>query len=451
MIKPARLSGGIHPPSKKNTHESPTISLNRFATVRIPMILHNGPPSTCLVKPGETVAIGQLIGRADSPMAVPVHSSVSGKVKSTGQEVSYYGQLMTVVTIECDGLDTVHEGIRPPAINNRDEFIQAVRDSGLVGLGGAGFPTYIKMKPPAGKEPDILVINGAECEPYVTSDCRLCIEKPAEIIAGIKLTMEHISIKKAVIGIEANKPEAIAALRRELASMETPTIELKVVPTVYPQGAEKMLVYSLTGRKIPSGGLPHDVGVMVLNVNTVRSIADYLTTGMPLIRRTVTLDGGAVRQPGNYDVPVGVTIADLVEAAGGLHDEPGKVLMGGPMMGVALDRLNASILKINNAILLFDKQEALVPEESACIRCARCVTNCPMNLMPTELDRSSRELDVDALRAYHVMDCIECGSCTYVCPAKRFLVQSIRNGKAAVRMADGKAAAQAVKKEATQK
>ncbi len=190
---------------------------------------------------------------------------------------------------------------------------------------------------------------------------------------------------------------------------------------------------------------------MVLNVNTVRSIADYLTTGMPLIRRTVTLDGGAVRQPGNYDVPVGVTIADLVEAAGGLHDEPGKVLMGGPMMGVALDRLNASILKINNAILLFDKQEALVPEESACIRCARCVTNCPMNLMPTELDRSSRELDVDALRAYHVMDCIECGSCTYVCPAKRFLVQSIRNGKAAVRMADGKAAAQAVKKEATQK
>ena len=190
---------------------------------------------------------------------------------------------------------------------------------------------------------------------------------------------------------------------------------------------------------------------MVLNVNTARYITNYLETGMPLVRRTVTLDGGAVRNPGNYDVPVGLTIADLVETSGGFTGEPGKVLMGGPMMGIALDRLNASIMKINNAILLFDKQEATTPDESVCIRCARCVMHCPMSLMPTALDQSAREQDVEGLKEYHVMDCIECGSCTYVCPAKRFLVQSIRNGKVAVRMAAGKAAAQAIAKEATQK
>lgn len=451
MSKTSRFSGGIHPPTRKGTHCSPIVTLNRFATIRIPMILHNGPPSTCLVKAGETVAIGQLIGQADSPMAVPVHASMSGKVKSATQEVGSNGQLMTVVTIECDGLDTVHESVRPPVVAGREDFVQAIRDAGLVGLGGAGFPTYIKMKPPAGKEPDTLVVNAAECEPYVTSDCRLCIEKPDEIIAGIRHTMHFMAIPKAIIGIEENKPDAISALREALKKSDPYDIEIKVLPTIYPQGAEKMLIFSLTGRKIPSGGLPHDAGVMVLNVNTARYIAGYLESGMPLVRKTVTLDGGSIRHPGNYDVPVGVTIADLAEAAGGLNDEPGKVLMGGPMMGIALDRLNASILKINNAILLFDKQEARSPDETVCIRCARCVTHCPMNLMPTELDRSSREQDVDNLKAYHVMDCIECGSCTYVCPAKRFLVQSIRNGKAAVRMAAGKAAAQAIKKEVTQK
>lgn len=451
MSRTTRFSGGIHPPANKGTHYNQTVTLGGFAAVRIPMILHNGPPSFCLVKAGQNVAVGQLIGRADSPMAVPVHASVSGKVKSASEEVASNGQLMTVVTIECDGLDTVHESVRPPVVNNRDEFIQAIRDAGLVGLGGAGFPTYIKMKPPAGKEPDMLVVNAAECEPYVTSDCRLCIEKPAEIIAGIRAVMHYLNIPRAVIGIENNKSEAIAAMQAELGLAAGTDIGIKVLPTLYPQGAEKMLIYSATGRRIPSGGLPHDVRVMVLNVNTACFIDQYLKTGMPLVRRTVTLDGGAVRRPGNFDVPVGVTIADLAEAAGGLTGEPGKVIMGGPMMGVALDRLNASILKINNAILLFDKQQAATPAESVCIRCARCVTHCPMNLMPTVLDQSSREQDVDQLKAYHVLDCIECGSCTYVCPAKRFLVQSIRNGKVAFRMAAGKAAAQAIAKEATQK
>ena len=437
MFKSVRFSGGIHPRSRKNTHTYQTVLLDDFKTVRIPMIMHNGPPSTCLVKAGESVEIGQLIGRADSAMAVPIHASVSGKVRTVAEEVASSGQLMTVVTIDNDGLKTVHASVSPPIVSNRDEFVQAIRDSGLVGLGGAGFPTYLKLKPPAGKEPDTLVINAAECEPYVTSDNRLCIENPAAIIEGIELVMKFMDIPLARIGIEDNKPEAIASLRAVLDGRQSgnPAIELVPLQTRYPQGAEKMLIYSLTGREIPCGGLPHDVRVMVLNAGTAAFMAAYMRTGMPLIRRTVTLDGGIVKKPGNYDVPTGTPIADLVEAAGGYKGEPGKVIMGGPMMGVAVDRTSASILKINNAILMFDNVEAKIPDETACIRCARCVLSCPMRLMPTALDSLSREHDIEGLKEFSVMDCIECGCCSYVCPAKRYLVQSIRNGKAAYRAA----------------
>jgi Na+-translocating ferredoxin:NAD+ oxidoreductase subunit C len=439
----ARFSGGTHPKSQKNTQSCPTVTLDDFATIRIPMIMHNGPPSVCLVKAGDTVEIGQLIGRADSAMAVPIHASISGKVRAVADEVASTGQLMTVVTIDNDRRKTVHDSVTRPVVESRDDFVRAIRDAGLVGLGGAGFPTYLKMKPPAGKEPDTLVINAAECEPYVTSDCRLCIENPAEIIEGIDRVLHYMNIPRAIIGIEGNKPEAVESLRHALADRQArsgpdPAISINVLPTIYPQGAEKMLIYSLTGRKVPSGGLPHDVHVMVLNVGTARYIASYLKTGMPLVRRIVTVDGGVVRKPGNFDVPTGVPIADLVEACGGFTGEPGKVIMGGPMMGVAVDRTSASVLKINNAILMLDQQEARIPDESACFRCARCVMACPMNLMPTTLDSYAREQDVDGLNSYHVMDCIECGCCSFVCPAKRFLVQSIRNGKLAARAAKAK-------------
>jgi len=437
VFKPARFSGGTHPRSSKNTHSCSTVVLDDFAAIRIPMIMHNGPPSVCLVKAGDLVEIGQLIGRADSPMAVPIHASVSGKVRAIADEVAYSGQLMTVVTIDNDHQNKVHASVVPPVVNDRNEFIQAIRDSGLVGLGGAGFPTYLKLKPPAGKEPDTLVINAAECEPYVSSDNRLCIENPVSIIRGVEQVMKFMSIPLARIGIEDNKPEAIAALRKALEERPagSPAIELVSLHTRYPQGAEKMLIFALTGREIPSGGLPHDVRVMVMNAGTAAFIANYLQTGMPLVRRTVTLDGGIVKNPGNYDVPTGTPIADLVEASGGFKGEPGKVIMGGPMMGIAVDRTSASILKINNAILMFDQKEAAIPEETTCIRCARCVMSCPMRLMPTALDSHSREHDIDGLREYNVMDCIECGCCSYVCPAKRYLVQSIRNGKAAYRVA----------------
>ena len=446
MFQFSNFSGGVHPRGNKNTHFYPTVRLDSFKTVRIPMSMHIGPPCTCVIKEGEPVKVGQIIGRADLPMAVPIHSSVSGTVKSVHKEVASSGRSVQVVVIESDGLNTLDEQIQPPVVTDRASFIQALRDSGLVGLGGAGFPTYMKMLPPAGKEPDILVINAAECEPYITADFRQCAEHPDEIIDGIIQVMRQMDIPKALIGIEDNKPLAAEVLNYELMKLKLaanlkPDISVVRMKTIYPQGAEKMLIYSLTRRKVPTGGLPHDVKVLVLNVSTVRFISKYLKTGMPLIRKRLTLDGSAVNVPCNINVPIGAPIPDVIEAAGGLNAEPGKVIMGGSMMGVALDRLEASIIKQNNAILVFDRKEAAIPPETQCIRCARCVNVCPMHLMPTILDNMARNKDVEGLNQYHIMDCIECGSCTYVCPAKRYLVQNIRNGKIYVRLAQAKGAA----------
>lgn len=447
MFKLGHFSGGVHPKGNKNTHFYPTRRLDDFPVVRIPMSMHIGPPCTCVVKPGDQVLVGQVIGEADTPMAVPIHSSVSGTVKSTQREVASNGRSMTVVTIESDGEYTMHPDIRPPVVENRDDFIRALRESGLVGLGGAGFPTHMKMKPPPGKEPDVLVINAAECEPYITADFRQCAEHPDEIIDGIMKVMHYMDIPLTQVGIEKNKPLAADVLEYELVKLNLssnlqPNIKIQRLPTRYPQGAEKMLIYALTGRKVPTGGLPHDAHVLVLNVSTVRFISKYLKTGIPLIRKRVTLDGSAIQVPCNVNVPIGAPIPDVVEAAGGLHpgtkDGKVKVIMGGSMMGVALDRLEATIIKHNNAILVFGEKEADIPDETQCIRCSRCVTSCPMHLMPTMLDNMARNKDVEGLNHYHVMDCIECGSCTYVCPAKRFLVQSIRNGKAYVRQAMAK-------------
>lgn len=446
MLNPTRFFGGVHPKGNKNTHFFPTIHLDDFKQVRIPMIMHLGPPCTCVVKAGDLVQIGQVIGEPAGPMTVPIHASVSGKVTAVRKEVGSTGRPVEVVVIESDGLHTVHPSVNPPGVYTREAFVQAVRDSGLVGLGGAGFPTYLKMQPPAGKEPDTLVINAAECEPYITSDFRMVIEHPDEIIEGILLVMKHMNIPRALIGVENNKPQAIEVLNGELRKLEQQTasksnIAAVSLKTQYPQGAEKMLVYALTRRKIPSGGLPHDVGVLVLNVSTVRYIATYLKTGMPLVRRCLTLDGSGLNKPCNVDVPIGAVISDVIEMTGGLHEEAGKVIMGGPMMGVALDRLDSPIIKQNNAILVIGCKEAHIPEESQCIRCGRCVDTCPMRLLPTNLDIVARSKDVDGLKKYSALDCIECGCCTYVCPAKRHLVQSIRNGKVYVRNAQKKEAA----------
>ena len=439
------FSGGTHPRSHKATAESPTVRIDGFYRVLIPLGMHTGTPCKCLVAPGDSVKVGQRIGAAVGTLSAPVHATLSGRVVAIRHLLSFSGALGDAVEIESDGLLEIDPGVTPPVVTDRASFVAAIAASGLVGLGGASFPTHVKLSPPADRQPDTLLINAAECEPYITSDYRRCIEDPASVLAGILHVMHYLSIPRAAIGVEHDKPAAIAALHavidsKAAADPSGPAASIEVVPlhTRYPQGAEKMLIYAVTGREVPSGGLPHDVRVLVLNVSTVSFIADHMITGMPLVRRRLTLAGSAVRRPANLDVPIGVLVSDLVEAAGGFSKPPAKVLMGGPMMGVALDSLDTPVIKANNAILIFGEKEARVPEESVCIRCARCVEACPMHLLPTSIDAMSRLKDLEELEALHTNDCIECGSCTYVCPARRYLVQSIRIGKSLLGKADAK-------------
>lgn len=393
------------------------------------MSMHIGGPCTPAVKRGEEVMVGQVIG-TPSGIAAPIHSSVSGKVKTVKQELLGTGFTVDVVTIANDGQNTIHPDAQvPPVITDHDSFIQAVKASGMVGLGGAGFPTWVKLNPPKDKSFDTLIVNAMECESYITTDERIMLEEPDVIIAGLERIMKWIDVPRCIIGIEDNKPEAARLLREEIATRgAADRISVDVVPTRYPQGAEKTLIQALTGRIIPTGGLPADVSVVVLNVTTVNALEHYFRTGMPLVSKAVTLDGDAVASPGNYRVPIGASIADLVEAAGGFAKEPKKVIMGGPMMGVSVSTLETAIIKNNNAILCFhDKMD--IPDETACIRCGRCIRSCPMELMPNKLDAAARRKDFERLDRLAVMNCVECGVCTFVCPAHRQLIQNIRAGK----------------------
>jgi electron transport complex protein RnfC len=430
--------GGVHPKHNKNTDVLPSIRLTDFPEVDISLHQQIGPPCTSVVAPGDYVYVGQVIARSDHPMAVPIHSSVSGTVKELHHVVSPVGEPIDAIRIESDGKYIDDPSLAPPVIESKDDFLAAVRASGLVGLGGAAFPTHIKLNPPAGKKPDVLLINAAECEPYITSDYRMICENPDQIIDGILAVMKWVDIPTAIIGYEDNKPLVNRIFDHELGKRvfktgEKHDIRVLKLRTLYPQGAEKMFIYALTGRRVPPGKLPHDVGVLVLNVTTVRWIGLYLKTGMPLTRRRITLDGSALNIHGNFNVPIGAHIQDIIEAAGGLREEPTKILMGGPMMGISLDRMDSGIIKANNAILVFGSKETRVPPESACIRCARCVMSCPMYLLPNGIDQAARRKDLEQLNYFRVMDCIECGSCTYSCPAKRFLNQSITNGKKLIR------------------
>ncbi|AGC69389.1 electron transport complex protein RnfC [Thermoclostridium stercorarium subsp. stercorarium DSM 8532] len=423
--------GGVSAPHRKNTAESETSVLDIPEKVVIPMVQHIGAPCTPTVKPGDTVKVGQKIGDSEAYVSAPIHSSVSGTVTRVEPMLFAGGNLVMSVEIKTDGKQEVYEGISPPEIKNREDFLKAVRSSGLVGLGGAGFPTHVKLNPPKDKVIDCLIVNGAECEPYITSDYREMLENPDGIIEGIKLVLDYLSIPKAIMGIEDNKPKAYKLLKEK--AQNDNRISVQSLRSRYPQGAEKTLVYALTGRKIPSGKLPADVGCVVLNVNTVAFIASYVKTGMPLVQRRVTVDGPVVNQPKNVLAPIGTSLQTLFDFCGGFKSTPYKVLMGGPMMGIAQYSLETSVIKNTNAILAFDKKEGDLPSEWPCIRCGRCVEACPMNLLPLEINRLVLANKIDELERYHILDCIECGSCSYSCPSKRHLVQSIRIGKDAVR------------------
>lgn len=420
--------GGINASHHKGTSDSETVKMQLPSKVIIPMLQHIGPPCLPLVKKGDMVKVGQKIGSSEAFVSSPVHSSVSGVVIDVKPVLFAGGFEVASVEIQPDGMQSIYEGIAPPAGLDKKGMLNAIRESGIVGLGGAGFPTSVKLSPPPDKIPDTLLINGAECEPFITSDYREMIENPQGIIDGTRAIMEIVGIKRAVIGIESNKPAAIKLISGLLKNdSDISVVSLKAR---YPQGGEKQLIYALTGRKVPAGKLPSDIGVLVHNINTASFIAEFLKTGMPLIKKKVTVDGSAVINPMNVEVLIGTPLKEVFDFCGGFKEDPYKIIMGGPMMGVAQFSLDNTVLKQTNALLAFNKKDSVIPPESVCIRCGRCVNACPMNLLPLYINANVSKGFIAETAKYDVNNCMECGCCSYVCPAKRHLVQSIRYAKA---------------------
>ena len=428
--------GGIHPKENKfYAEEQKILEFPEPDILVIPMSQHIGAPCKPLVKKNDLVKVGQKIGD-NTGLCVPVHASVSGKVKAVEMRPHTSGTTMTSVVIENDHLGTLHEDIKPRTQEEVDaltpeELIGIIREAGIVGMGGATFPTHVKLSGGIGKV-DTVIVNAGECEPYIVSDDRICQEYPKELISGLKVIMKILGLDKAVIGIEDNKPTAAKILRRTLGQNSGITVE--ELPAKYPQGAEKQLIYAITGREVPSGGLPAAVGCAVFNAATCKAIHDAVYEGMPLIKRVVTVSGDIVMEPKNLIVPVGTSFNDLLEAVG--HSEnPYKVISGGPMMGFTQYDLNVPTTKGVNAITILGRQNKYNVEDAKCIRCGKCIDACPMKLMPVLMYKALYTGDVEEMKATNMMDCIECGSCAYTCPACVPLVLAFRSGKQQIRMA----------------
>ena len=421
---------GVHVPNRKNTAELAALRLPIPETVEIPMSMHIGAPAIPVVKPGENVRVGQLIGKAGGFVSAPVYASVSGTVKKIGQQVGSGGRLMQTVIIAADGKQEPDPDLKPPKLDTMQDFLDAVRASGMVGLGGAGFPTVVKLTVKNLDQIKCVIINGAECEPYITSDTRAMIDYSFDVIAGCRLLQKFLKVPRIVFGIEDNKPECIERYR-VLVSHEQ-NMEVMPLKAMYPQGGEKVLIYHVTGEKVPEGKLPLDVGAVVLNCTTISSIARYCRTGLPLVKKCVTVDGSAVKNPMNVLVPIGMRMKDVFEATGGFKEEPKMVLYGGPMMGIAVPDLEQPILKNTNAILAFGEAEATPPEPTACIKCGKCIAHCPLSLMPCEMETAYKKGNMERLMHLKVNLCMECGCCSFICPAHRPLVQTNKLAKAQV-------------------
>lgn len=415
-------------PHFNNAAEIASTEIRLPEKVIISMSQHGGVPCTPLVNVGDTVKTGQLIGISDAVISAPVHSSVTGKVTEITEIINVFGKRNKAVVIETDLRQTLHEDIKPPVIDTREDFIKAIRDSGSVGLGGAGFPTYVKLNCPEDSGVDTLVVNGAECEPYITSDYRAFMEDGEKIAAGIRIILEKLGLKRAVIGIEADKPQAIKKMRS--LTEKDDNISVVSLKSLYPQGAEKVLIYNTTGRVVEAGKLPMAAGCIVINCSTVAFIYDYIKTGIPLIKRRITVDGPIVNKPANLIVPVGIRIKDILETAN-VRKQPDRVLMGGPMMGTCIYDENTPVSKTNNAVLLF--ADTKPSATTACIRCGRCVNACSMGLMPTELEHAYDAKDAELLEKLNINLCMNCGACTFVCPAKRNISEKNQLAKLFVR------------------
>ena len=431
-----KFYGGVHPAEHKEaTERKPVVPLEEApAQVVIPMSMHVGAPCKPIVAVGDEVTVGQKIGEI-AGLGAPIHASVSGKVVAVEPRPHPGGDVMMSVVIENDFKDTPH-----PSIVHRDnvdaltsqEIIDIVKEAGITGMGGAGFPTHVKLSGAVGKA-DTIILNGAECEPYITADHRLMLERGEAVIGGARFIMKALGLKEATIGIEGNKLDAVEHLKSLLPNGDT-SIHVETLKTRYPQGAEKQLIQRVTGREVPPGGLPADVGCTVFNVATAAAIYDAVTEGKPLTHRNVTITGGAIERPMNVNAPIGTPVEHLIKMAGGFKTQPQRLLMGGPMMGNPQYDLTAPMFKGTNCILaLTDAEAAIQDTEQTCLRCGRCVNACPMHLMPLYMHMYAEKRAWHELEGYNIMDCMECGSCNYIRPARIHLVQSFRMAKFEIR------------------
>lgn len=425
--------GGTHPHYHKELTSAKKIEeLAAPEEAVIPLHQHTGAPSEPTVNAGDRVKIGTKIGEAAGAISVPTHSSIAGEVKKIEARPHPLGMNVLSVVIANDGSDEEEErrASKPAAEQTREEMIAAIKEAGIVGLGGAAFPTHFKLSPPKDYPVDTVILNGAECEPYLTADHRLMLEHAEKIVEGAKFIKKALAAEQGFIAIEENKPDAIALMEKLVAG--TNGFRIAVMPERYPQGAEKQLIKAILGREVPCGGLPFHVGTLVQNVGTALAVYEAVAEGRPLTRRVVTVTGAAVAEPKNLMVRIGTPIAQLIEACGGYRGEVGKLIAGGPMMGIAQYTEEVPVIKGTSGVLALTREEALVPDPEPCIRCARCVDACPMRLVPCTIQDYVENSMLDDAVDWGLMDCIECGCCAYVCPARRRLVEFFKYGKALV-------------------
>ncbi|MEW6115795.1 MAG: electron transport complex subunit RsxC [Nitrospirota bacterium] len=431
----ATFKGGIHPPDKKELSKDKAISPAKPPKrVVIPLAQHIGAPCKLSVTIGQEVKKGEVIGTPEGFVSAPVHSSVSGKVVAIGEFPLATGRTATSVVIENDGKEewaTLKDN--PDYLKlSPDELKGKVRDAGIVGMGGAAFPTHVKLSPPKEKPVDVVILNGAECEPYLTADYRLMVERPKDVVEGLKVLMKIVGVNRGVIGIENNKPDAIKAI--EAAVSGEPNIKVCALEVKYPQGAEKMLIKATVDREVPARGLPMDAGVVVQNIGTAVAVYEAARYGKPLIERVVTITGEGIKEPKNLMVKIGTLVADLIEECGGFKGEAAKVISGGPMMGFAMYSLDVPVTKGTSGVLVLPEEGVLHTEDfGPCIRCGRCIDVCPMGLMPSMLSVLSERGFYEEAKEYNLFDCFECGTCTFVCPSKRPIVQLVRLAKSQVK------------------
>ncbi len=431
--------GGIHPPGMKDLVNGRAIeSMPLVPLYRVLLQQHIGAPARPVVKAGDVVRKGQVLSEPQGFVSASVHAPTSGKVRGVEECIHpVTGLASPCVVIEADGEDTWVEGLPSeldPFSMEGSELVSMVRSSGIVGMGGATFPTHVKLSPPKDKPIDAFIINGVECEPYLAADHRLMLEEPLRVISGARVVMRILGLSDAVMAIEANKPDAVDVMRREVPG----SIRVEVLGVKYPQGAEKQLIKAVLGREVPSGGLPMDVGALVHNAGTCAAIWDACSSGIPLIERVTSVTGSGIREPKNIRVRIGTPLRDVIEFCGGVEEDAVKVIFGGPMMGIAQYSMDVSVTKGTSGVLVLGSRDVDRSSYTSCISCGRCVDACPMGLLPNVLSKLGERSMWEEALSFNLMDCIECGSCAYVCPARRPIVHFIKHMKALSREASAK-------------